>query len=388
MALQFLQLGDAHLGAALTGLPTPVADALRLASRQAVTDAFAEVSRRKLQLVLLPGDLFEQDGVDPASQLRFIYELADGVAPVPVVIAPGNHDSYHQQSAYFTEKPPRNVILFTSPALTAVETSAGSIVARAVQSGEGSSALNWSQLPAPAAPRLLVLHAALLQAADDRRHRDAIVPVTVDALRRSGFAYTALGHYHRYQSFSRDEKSNGGGPALAAYSGCPQGLGFDEPGPKGYLLGKLDDNGAQLEFIPSARHSFVRHKLVLPPEYARDMLGRLENLLEDAKAATGPEGVLDLEISGRWPLARRDELLVRVDRLRDALFYCRPLEWNRVEFSPPLVPRGQSAVLDEFLERCDLHISTGGPDTAAWQLAQYLGHRLLSGHGLPGEVAG
>jgi DNA repair exonuclease SbcCD nuclease subunit len=142
MALKFLQLGDTHLGAALTSLPEEIAEQLRTAVRAIVAEAFATAGRENAGLVLLPGDLFEQDGRDPQAQLRYVYEQAETVAPVPVVIAPGNHDAYHPASPYATIPAPGNVVLFTSSELTMVRTATARVVGRAVHA-ERTNALQW-----------------------------------------------------------------------------------------------------------------------------------------------------------------------------------------------------------------------------------------------------
>jgi len=384
VALRFLQIGDTHLGAALAGLPTAIADELREAARQAVRDAFAKAQELAVDLVLMPGDLFESNCVDPAAEVRFIFAQAERLDPTPVVIAPGNHDPYGPETPYAAINPPPNVVLFTAPELTLAETRAGMVAGRAYVAGRRADEVDWAALAQPPAACVLVLHASVLRAQDGRKHTETIVPVSPEALAQSGFAYTALGHYHDHREFAHGPS---GGPAYAAYAGCPQGLGWDEPGPKGYLIGELGDDGARLTFVPAASHVFQRKELALPPEYAEDASRRIEMAVAALKDELDSHDLLDLRVRGRWPELRRDELEAVAKGLAKRVWHMRAMDWSEVDFTPPLVARGQSAAVDRFLDYCDGRIAEGGTDAGAWELARYLGHRLLSGRGLPDEVA-
>lgn len=386
MALRFLQLSDLHLGRQLSGLPDDTAAGLREAVREVVRSAFATVREQGVELVLMPGDLYEQDGEDPAAQLRFIYQQAAQVAPVPVVIAPGNHDAYSPDSPYATEQRPENVALFTSPHFTAIETRAGTVVGRAYQAGEASGALEWTSVPQPPPePGLLVLHASLLHAGDNRHHQRAIVPTALDNLLKSGYAYAALGHYHNFQPFQRQ----GATRAAAAYAGCPQGLGWDEPGGKGYLLGTLEPDGAELKFVRAARHEWKQRRLQLPPEYMDDRYERLDAALAELRDGIEPVDLLELKVSGAWPDAERSGLTKRLEELLGFAWHSRALDLSAVSLVPELAPADSSDVLADFLARCEAGVSASEDETEAqaWQLARRLGHRLLSGLELPGEVA-
>jgi DNA repair protein SbcD/Mre11 len=386
MALRFLQLSDLHLGRQLTGLPDDLAADLREAVREAVRSAFALVRQEGLELVLLPGDLYEAEGHDPAAQLRFIYEQAAAIAPVPVVIAPGNHDAYGPDSPYVTEPRPDNVLVYVSPEFAVLETRAGPVVGRAFVPGEAGRSLDWTSAPQPAPGLgLLCVHASLMHAGDNRMHRFTVVPTTLDNLLKSGYSYAALGHFHNKQEWP----AKGSARMLAAYAGCPQGLGWDEPGAKGCLLGELEQGGANLRFVPLARHTWQQRGLRLPPEYAADRLLLLERVLADVRDDLQPSDLLELRVNGVWPLREQQALQERIASMISLVRYARAVDYSAVQWLPELADPAKSEVLAAFLTRCDsaAEASADEAGAAAWRLAKQLGHRLLSGHGLPGEVA-
>src|SRR5690606_32245994 len=88
MSLVFMQLSDLHLGARLVNLPGEIAEHLRNSTREIVVEAFEAAKAENADLILMPGDLYDHNGIDASGQLHFIYELAASLAPTPVVIAP------------------------------------------------------------------------------------------------------------------------------------------------------------------------------------------------------------------------------------------------------------------------------------------------------------
>ena len=91
--------------------------------RQELRDIPARLARlarqEQVDLVLLPGDLFDGERVYPETVDALARALGD--MAVPVFIAPGNHDYFSAQSPYARDIWPGNVHIFTAPALEAVE---------------------------------------------------------------------------------------------------------------------------------------------------------------------------------------------------------------------------------------------------------------------------
>ena len=69
----------------------------------------------------------------------------------------------------------------------------------------------------------------------------------------SGLTYLALGHIHACSGLQR------AGETAWAYSGCPEGRGFDELGEKGCLWVTVDGASVEAAFLPLARR---RYRLV------------------------------------------------------------------------------------------------------------------------------
>jgi DNA repair exonuclease SbcCD nuclease subunit len=77
-------------------------------------------------------------------------------------------------------------------------------------------------------------------------------PITPEYVKYSGMDYIALGHVH-----SKSQIQYVGTTALA-YSGCPEGQGFDESGEKGVYMGEVSKGNINLEFVPTALRTHIR----------------------------------------------------------------------------------------------------------------------------------
>ena len=91
---------------------------------------------------------------------------------------------------------------------------------------------------------LMVLHGDI--SATESRYD----PLTKEQIKESGIDYLALGHTHQFGGFLRE------GQTTYAYSGCPEGRGFDELGEKGILTGTVERGKAELSFVPFARRRY------------------------------------------------------------------------------------------------------------------------------------
>ena len=230
---------DFHLDSAFAGLPPEKARQRRRESRQ-LLDALAELVRReRADLVLLSGDLFDGERVYPETLEAL--RAALGAMGCPVFIAPGNHDPYTPHSPYAAGDWPENVHVFRTAEVESVELPELGCVVHgcAFTGGERTDqALAGFAAPADGRLHLMCLHG------DVGAPESPYGPVTRRQIGSSGLAYLALGHVHQCSGVQRE------GDTFWAYPGCPEGRGFDELGDKGVLAGTVDEEKADLRFVP------------------------------------------------------------------------------------------------------------------------------------------
>jgi len=252
--VRFLQISDVHLDAPLAagrlGLP---AEKTRLRTREirgVLQDACALARQRQVDVVLVPGDLFDDEAVS-LDTVNFVIETLGGIAPIPVAIAPGNHDFYSLGSPYNDDllaarrqRPwPSNVKIFregsweiwrpkTVPglAVTGMAHAAGAAIGERLLAREVPR-------DGEAAVRILLFHGSR-DNTDLPRGKICTVPFSDAELASQDFHYAAIGHYHTSTMIEAP-----GGRVLGAYAGCPAGRGLDETGPRSVLIGAIATGG-------------------------------------------------------------------------------------------------------------------------------------------------
>ena len=253
-SIRFLQLSDLHLDSSLQasrlGLPQDRVRTRQAEIRQVLPRACALVRERQLDLVLLPGDLFDDEAVTQDT-VNFVIDHLGALAPVPVVIAPGNHDFYSLGSPYNDElllarkqRPwPSNVHIFKDgrwSTLTLGGPGAGVQITGLAHSANAllSERLLALPIPRPKSPDpdsidVLIFHGSRDNARIPGR-KIRTLPFADTELSAQGFDYAAIGHYHEHACImDRD------GRIVGAYAGCPSGRGLDEEGEKYVLVGEI-----------------------------------------------------------------------------------------------------------------------------------------------------
>ena len=265
--MKILHASDFHLDSPFQRLNAQQAMQRRRELRE-LPGRLAQTAREEeVDLVLLPGDLFDGERVYPESIWALTQAL--GSLEVPVVIAPGNHDCADGRSPYLTADWPDNVHLFTGAALTSFKFPELNCVVH----GCAFTAPHREDEPLAgfAAPEDGRLHLLCVHGEVGLAGRYG--PIPTDALARSGAAYAALGHIHAGTGLQW------AGNTPWAYPGCPEGRGFDECGEKGALLVTLEDGGVSARFIPLCRRQYrvervdvSRFDEILPTDPSGDLV--------------------------------------------------------------------------------------------------------------------
>ena len=221
--MKLLHASDFHLDSPLIGLSREKSALRRRELREIPSRLSGLVRSEGVDLVLLPGDLFDADRVYPET-VRALAGVLEDMA-VPVFISPGNHDWFHEKSPYAVSSWPDNVHIFTSIELQFVELPELNCVVHGcafTAPHREDDPLAGFTAPDDGRLHLLCVHGQVGLTGN-------YAPIGPDSLERCGAAYAALGHIHA-------AGSGKAGKTLWAYPGCPEGQGFDELGLKGALI--------------------------------------------------------------------------------------------------------------------------------------------------------
>lgn len=233
--MKLIHTADIHLDTSFAAAGMPTAFGNR--RRQSLRDVLSAVLRRAKEwpadAVLIAGDLFEHERVS-RDTAAFLREQFEAIRPVPVYITPGNHNPYVLSSPYATEAWPANMHIFKTPHWSSSALSSTPLTVHGFAfDGPDISHNPFAELRVPDDGRV---HVALGHGSE-RGHQPAgkntYAPFDAAQLAQRGLHYAALGHFHSYTPIETDT-------TLVAYSGAPEGHGFDELGPRHYVEVEID----------------------------------------------------------------------------------------------------------------------------------------------------
>ena len=316
MALaRFLQVSDVHLGAPFGWLPAERREERRRDQRAVLDRVVREAMERGAHAILIPGDLFDQEGVD-ASTLVFALAAFDVRGCPPVFIAPGNHDPYSERSLYWNERLlqaramrwPAHVHVFNTPywtgqpvpGLPGVRVWGRSYTPKAESFERPLAPATLKSVPNPDAGGF---HVALFHGSLEGRcppGQKVTAPFSDADAAAGPFAYLAVGHYH---ASSRLEGS--GGPSAGvrmAYAGSAAALDVTESGAHGALEVRVE-YGRRLPFVevefldldPRRVHSLVVE--VSHAASAEQIDRRVQKALDDSGVTD--QDIVTVRLSGR-----------------------------------------------------------------------------------------
>jgi DNA repair protein SbcD/Mre11 len=239
--MRFLLVSDVHLDSSFAWAKLDVARRRRQALRDALAHSIQLAIDQHVDVICCGGDLFEHERVSPDTGqfLRVQFERAH---PIPIFIAPGNHDWLGQESLYRRASWSPNVHVFGNRRLAPVSIA------------DGLTLWGGAHFAPAGTPDFLEhfrvdragIHVALFHgsvqgsfyAAEPRQQPHA--PFRAEEIEAAGLHFALLGHYHA----PRDEQR-------FTYPGNPEPLNFGESGQRGVVIVTIGDEGG----VTRDRHS-------------------------------------------------------------------------------------------------------------------------------------
>ncbi|MCY3656639.1 MAG: metallophosphoesterase [Chloroflexi bacterium] len=240
--MRIVHFSDLHLDSTFTWAGA-LGDAARR-RRQALRDTLlriVELTREERADALLSGgDLYEHErsGQDTGEFLRQAFASLD---PIPVYLAPGNHDWYGPDSLYARVDWSSNVHVFSEPALRPTQLSTGITLWGAAHCAPA----NTDNFLDGFRTEGLGVHLALFHGAENSwfseqgEGKQPHAPFDAAQIAEAGIDHAFLGHYHRPKDSERH-----------TYPGNPDPLAFGEDGKRAAVLATIDATGR----VRSERH--------------------------------------------------------------------------------------------------------------------------------------
>lgn len=320
MSIRFIHTADWQLGMTRHFL----SEEAQARFSQARIDAIRTLGRIAHEagaaFVVVSGDVFETNRVDPKTVRRALEALAD--VPVPVFLLPGNHDPLDAASVFrsptFLRGKPGHVTVLEDATPHEVAPGVEVIGApwmskRPLRDLVADTCAGLE--PVPGAVRILVAHGATddLIALDDPA---AISLVAAEAAIADGrVAYIALGDRH--------STTDVGATGRIRYSGAPEPTDYDELDSGNVLLVELHDDGScEVAKRPTATWRFVRERFELDGQTGIDDLAAWL-VAQPAKDRT----IIKLTLVGTIPLSADARLHELLEHHRD--LFAAIEEWER-----------------------------------------------------------
>ena len=185
-----------------------------------------------VEAVLMAGDLFDSRRVS-AQTADFVLDRIRRAAGIDFLCLRGNHDG--EQDPFAGMELPGNLKTFGAD-WTYYEY--GDVTIAGLELNRENWAWMYDSLKlSPERTNIVMLHGQVSTQPGEEM-------IALPRLRGKHIRYLALGHIHAYQKERLDAEGE------YCYCGCLEGRGFDECGPKGFVL--LDAQTGKSEFVPFA----------------------------------------------------------------------------------------------------------------------------------------
>ena len=231
--MKLLLFSDLHLDASFAWAGQQLAWRRQDALRNALRQVAALAVELDVDALCCGGDLYEQERLRPDTG-EFLRKTFAGLRPLPVFLAPGNHDWYGPSSLYRNVEWTDNVHVFGEAMLLPVTLADGFTLWGAAHCGSISTHgfLDGFRVDRGG------FHVALFHGSEqgDLPFQDTgklpLAPFHADQIPQSGLAHALLGHFHT----PRDA-------IYYTYPGNPEPLGFGETGDRAQYLSLSQTTG-------------------------------------------------------------------------------------------------------------------------------------------------
>lgn len=289
--ITIIHCSDIHLGASIPFLK----DADAKVRRSEIMNTFKKITEickeRNVDILLIAGDLFENHGVD-LSVVNFAKKCFLDIPNTIVAICGGNHDYISADCPLCDNNWSKNVFVFGKE-IQSVEFP--NMKLRLWGTSFTSTYMEMPRFDKINVPNddyinIMVMHGDLLE---NENQISRYNPVTLEQIGNSNMDYLALGHIHKTTPIRKVKNT------FYAYSGCPEGHGFDEQGQKGIYYGTISKGTCDLQFIPISKRVLIEiHLDITSATNDNDVIGEIKTYLKKSFAYNYYDNLYKIVLNG------------------------------------------------------------------------------------------
>jgi DNA repair exonuclease SbcCD nuclease subunit len=266
--MKFVHIADMHFDSPFVNLSDKniLGDLRRLEQRKVFKEIIEYIKQNNIEYLFISGDLYEHKYVK-LSTIEYINNLFKEIPNTKIFISPGNHDPYIKNSYYNKFNWNKNVKIFNSK-IEKIEDKDVNIYGYGFNdfycTDCGIENLELDELNKI---NILVIHGTLDGASLEEKQYNSM---SKKLIQEKQFDYVALGHIHK-QDYSMQN---------IVYPGSTVSLGFDELGKHGMIVGEIQKEKIELEFIPLDKEEFKEIKIDITNMISKEELIEKINEIE------------------------------------------------------------------------------------------------------------
>ena len=269
--MKFVHIADMHFDSPFVNLSEKdiMGDLRRLEQRKVFKKIIEYIKENNIKYFFISGDLYEHKYIKQ-STIDYINKLFEEIPETNIYIAPGNHDPYTKNSYYNKYNWSKNVKIF-GPKVEKIETQDANIYGYGFDDFYCSdSGVENIEIEQTEKQNILIIHGNIDGSTiEDMQYNS----MSKKMLQEKGFDYVALGHIHK-KDYNTEENQK------IVYPGSTISLGFDELGEHGMIVGDLEKNKLETQFIKLDDKQFTKRELNVDNIYSKEELIEKINELE------------------------------------------------------------------------------------------------------------
>lgn len=321
--VKILHCSDIHFDTPFKELPKEVGSMRRAELRESFSKIVNKGIDEKVQLVLLAGDLFDNDTVEK-STLIFIKDQMDKLQKnnIKVFISAGNHDPYNKKSFYNMINWGDNVHIFNDEIERVEIPELNTVIYGASFSNKY---IKESQIKyfTPKEEDKNLIKIMMLHGDLGNSEIGEYNPLLFKEIEASKMDYIALGHIHKFSGIKRI------GSTHYAYSGCPEGRGFDETGVKGVIIGEVSLGVTDLKFIKINKREYFINEIDISSCGSNEEI--IEKIVVNFEKDLREKNLFKIILKGSLEEHFKIDVELLENLIRDQFFYCKIEDLTRIK---------------------------------------------------------
>lgn len=328
--IKIVHSADLHFDTAFKDVSTELSKINKEELREVFMKIIHLCHEKHVDIFLLSGDIFDNYTLNRET-IYFIENAFKKIPKTRVFISPGNHDPYSKKSFYSLIDWPDNVYIFKGPLEKVfIEDLDINIWGAAFNEVHLKKSLLDGFKNSSSKIEIMVIHGEVTKGHENNEYN----PITLDQIKNSGMDYIALGHRHSYTGVKKVFNT------FYAYSGCPQGRGFDELSDKGVLYGYVSKGVTELNFIKTSKRNYEVVNIHITGSYSYDEIR--EKVKSSINASDRKNNFYKVILIGEVSEGFSIDETVLIERLKEDFYYCKVVDKTTIKYNIDELSKGYS----------------------------------------------